>query len=110
MYLKLLLPKDIEKIEVLQSAAATALYGIRASNGVILLTLKPDLKLLSYNQLLKNFKVKKADRQYIPYIENKPIDNLSEFYASATWIKEIRKQNRNNGMADIPYLNIIINK
>ncbi len=109
-YLKLILPTDIEKIEILQPAAATALYGVRASNGVVLLILKPSIKLLSYHQLLKKFKVKKADRQYIPYIGNQPIDNTSDFYASETWIKEIRKQNRNNGMSIIPYLNIIVNR
>ena len=33
-------PEDIEKISVLKGAAATALYGSRASNGVILITTK----------------------------------------------------------------------
>lgn len=33
-------PEDIEKIEVLKDAAATALYGARAANGVILVTTK----------------------------------------------------------------------
>ncbi|WP_217447775.1 SusC/RagA family TonB-linked outer membrane protein [Maribellus comscasis] len=33
-------PKDIESIEVLKDAAATAIYGSRASNGVVLVTTK----------------------------------------------------------------------
>ncbi|UOQ96078.1 TonB-dependent receptor plug domain-containing protein [Hymenobacter sp. 5317J-9] len=33
-------PNNIDKIEVLRGAAATALYGSRASNGVILVTMK----------------------------------------------------------------------
>lgn len=33
-------PDDIAKIDVLKSATATALYGSRATNGVILITLK----------------------------------------------------------------------
>ena len=100
---------DIENLQILKDASATAIYGARAANGVIVITLKPKVKLLSYAQLLKKFKVKKGDRHYVAYIDNESI-NTHEFYASATWIKEIRKQNRNNGMADIPYLNIIINK
>lgn len=33
-------PEDIESMEVLKDAGATALYGARASNGVILITTK----------------------------------------------------------------------
>ena len=33
-------PNDIESIEVLKDAASTAIYGSRASNGVILITTK----------------------------------------------------------------------
>lgn len=33
-------PQDIEKIDVLKDAAATALYGVRAANGVIVVTTK----------------------------------------------------------------------
>lgn len=100
---------DIENLQILKDASATTIYGARAANGVIVITLKPKVKLLSYAQLLKKFKVKKGDRHYVAYIDNEAI-NTHEFYAAASWIKEIRKQNRNNGVADIPYLNIIINK
>ena len=33
-------PDDIESVSVLKGSAATALYGSRASNGVILITTK----------------------------------------------------------------------
>lgn len=101
--------KDIENLEVLKGASAAALYGSRAANGVILITLNSRVKLLSYAQLLKKFKVKRSDRQYVAYINNEAI-NTHEFYAAAHWIKQISLRNRNNGMADIPYLNIVLNK
>lgn len=102
-------PNDIENLQILKGAGATAIYGARAASGAILITLKPKLKLLSYAQLLKRFKVKKSDRQYVAYINNEPI-TTNEFYAAEHWIKEIVLRNRNNGMADIPYLNIVLNK
>lgn len=37
-------PNDVESISVLKGAAASALYGLRASNGVILITTKKGLK------------------------------------------------------------------
>src|ERR1019366_72040 len=33
-------PNDVESIEVLKSAAATAIYGSRATNGVVVITTK----------------------------------------------------------------------
>lgn len=38
--LKLINPNDIDKIEVLKDIAATAIYGSRGANGVMLMTLK----------------------------------------------------------------------
>ena len=35
-------PQDIERIDVLKDASATALYGTRAANGVIVVTPKKD--------------------------------------------------------------------
>ncbi len=109
-FLKLLLPEDIKDINILNGVNASALYGSRAANGAIVISLKPSVKLLSFDKLLKKFRVKKSDRQYVAYIDNRPIQNTSEFYASPTWIKEIKLQKRNNGMAIIPYLNLVKNK
>ena len=38
--LNLIDPNDIESIEILKDAAATAMYGSRAANGVVLITTK----------------------------------------------------------------------
>jgi TonB-dependent starch-binding outer membrane protein SusC len=48
-------PDDIQSIEVLKDAASTAIYGARASNGVILITTKKareGITLFSYNSYL----------------------------------------------------------
>lgn len=37
-------PEDIDKITILKGAAATALYGSRAANGVVLITTKKELR------------------------------------------------------------------
>jgi iron complex outermembrane receptor protein len=44
--LNFLNPQDIESMDVLKDASATAIYGARASNGVILITKRKSRKLL----------------------------------------------------------------
>lgn len=49
-------PQDIERVDVLKDAAATALYGMRAANGVILVTTKkgePGPPRISYNTQMR---------------------------------------------------------
>lgn len=49
-------PQDIERVDVLKDAAATALYGTRAANGVIVVTTKkgePGPPRITYNSQLK---------------------------------------------------------
>lgn len=49
-------PQDIERVDVLKDAAATALYGTRAANGVIVVTTKkgePGPSRITYNSQLK---------------------------------------------------------
>ena len=41
---ELLNPNDVESIEVLKDASATAIYGARGANGVVLVTTKRGLK------------------------------------------------------------------
>jgi iron complex outermembrane receptor protein len=43
-YLNTINPNDIESMSVLKDASATALYGSRASNGVIIITTKKGVK------------------------------------------------------------------
>lgn len=67
-------PQDIESMSVLKDAASAALYGNRASNGVILITTKKgkqgklnislDMKLGSYNRGIKEYETLNA-RQYM---------------------------------------------
>ena len=46
-------PNDIQSMEILKDAAATAIYGARGSNGVILITTKQgELEQLKLRQLL----------------------------------------------------------
>ena len=44
MSLSLIAPEDIESIDVLRDASATAIYGSKAANGVILITTKKGSK------------------------------------------------------------------
>ncbi|MFQ6927250.1 MAG: TonB-dependent receptor plug domain-containing protein [Parabacteroides merdae] len=37
-------PSDIESMEVLKDASATAIYGARGANGVILITTKQEIR------------------------------------------------------------------
>lgn len=108
--LNLISAKDIENIEVLKDAASAAIYGIRGANGVIIVTLKKNVKLLPYEKLLEKFRVRKEYRQYMSYLDNQPINNTAEFYASPSRIKDIRLQWRSNGISQIPYLNIVTNE
>ena len=68
-------PNDIESIEILKDAAAAAIYGSRASNGVVIITTKrgqtgkPKINFniyAGYNQAAKQLKMMNADQ----WIEN----------------------------------------
>ncbi len=71
-------PEDIESMEVLKDAGATALYGARASNGVILITTKRGKA--GFREI--NFKAKVGlNYAYTPY----------EFLNGGEYIKALRK-------------------
>lgn len=55
-------PNDIESIEVLKDAAAAAIYGSRATNGVVIITTKSGKQGVSRLDVTANFGV-----QYLPY-------------------------------------------
>ncbi len=63
MSLNLIAPEDIESIDVLRDASATAIYGSKAANGVIVITTK---------------KGSKADRTSVSYSGYVGIDNISK--------------------------------
>jgi TonB-dependent starch-binding outer membrane protein SusC len=80
-------PNDIESIEILKDASATAIYGARAANGVVLITTKKGKegkKSVSYEsyvgmqQLYKTIKVMDL-KQYASYIGDVNIGEVEEF-------------------------------
>ncbi|MFT3680217.1 MAG: TonB-dependent receptor [Ferruginibacter sp.] len=52
-------PNDIESIEILKDASATAIYGTRAANGVVLITTKKGNEGVARVQYSNNFSVQK---------------------------------------------------
>ncbi len=103
--LSLVNPSDIETFTVLKDASATAIYGSRASNGVILITTKKGksgqkLKVnydgnVSFGSVVKHYDVLSADelrayatafgqsRQANAYLMNDNIDWFSHIYRTA---------------------------
>jgi len=75
-------PDDIETMNVLKGAAATALYGSRASNGVIIVTLKKGSK--SKGGLGFNFSsgvnVGVVDKKTLPEYQNQYGGGYGDFY------------------------------
>lgn len=93
--LSLVNPNDIESFTVLKDASATAIYGSRGSNGVIIITTKKGRKnqapKLSYNGTLSVSTVaKKLDvmnaGEYVDFIKNKYGED-SPAYAGLGWRK-----------------------
>ena len=78
-------PNDIESIEILKDGAATAIYGSRAANGVVLITTKKGKKeqkvQINYNN---NFSWSMASR-------------LPDGVSSDKWIRAMNQANVNNG-------------
>lgn len=81
--LKQIDPKQIEKIDVLKDASATAIYGSRAQNGVVIITTKSltkkqqsDLQKLNDQMLKSGIKIEPAimnandHEEYNPLVEN----------------------------------------
>ena len=74
-------PSDIESIEVLKDASATAIYGARAANGVVLITTKRGEAGTSNLSFETYYGVQQLARKV-------PVMNLreySEYYADAGW-------------------------
>jgi TonB-linked SusC/RagA family outer membrane protein len=96
-FLASLNPSTVESIAVLKDASATAIYGSRASNGVIIITTKKGSKTLAvdYNvlygagKLVKTVDVFSAD-EFRAVIADKRPDDVSKLGAANTdWQKEI---------------------
>jgi TonB-dependent SusC/RagA subfamily outer membrane receptor len=62
--------QNIESINVIKGERATELYGYRAKNGVLIFTTKPNTQFLNFKNIVKEFKISKAD-QFLPIVLNK---------------------------------------
>jgi len=80
-------PNDIESMSVLKGAAATALYGSRAANGVILITTKKGSKSEKGGalgvSLSSNVTIGVIDRSTFPEYQDKYGAGYGPYYASA---------------------------
>jgi TonB-dependent starch-binding outer membrane protein SusC len=96
-FLASLNPSTVESIAVLKDASATAIYGSRASNGVIIITTKKGTKTLAvdYNvlygagKLVKTVDVFSADDYRALIAEKRPGDVGKLGNANTNWQKEI---------------------
>jgi TonB-linked SusC/RagA family outer membrane protein len=77
-------PDDIETINVLKGAAATALYGSRASNGVIMITTKKGKMQKGIGVTVStSFTAGTADKETLPRYQNKYGAGYGPYYDSA---------------------------
>lgn len=58
-------PADIESVEVLKDASATAIYGSRGANGVVLITTKRGVKGKENISFSANFGISKVVKRWI---------------------------------------------
>jgi len=78
-------PNDIESISVLKGAAASALYGSRAANGVILVTTKKGKTRQGIGvSVSSNFMVGKIDKSTLPQQQFEYGGGYGPFYEDAT--------------------------
>ncbi|TNJ43781.1 carboxypeptidase-like regulatory domain-containing protein [Tamlana fucoidanivorans] len=67
-------PSNIQSINVLKDASATAIYGSKAANGVILITTKSSLNTLSQVQIRKNLN---ETAFFLPHLQTDEQGNIS---------------------------------
>lgn len=77
-------PSDIETIDILKDASATAIYGARGSNGVILIT-------------TKRGKAGKTQVDYNGYVGFQTVLNLLEYMDGAAYAETVRESYRSTG-------------
>lgn len=93
-------PSDIESIEILKDAAATAIYGARAANGVVLITTKSGKKgrdIISFEASFGISNVsKKIDvmmqQDYAKLVNEAYTNDGLKPYYDATALSEIRQR------------------
>ena len=85
-------PSDIESIDVLKDASATAIYGARGSNGVILITTKKGKQgppVVSYNAYYGWQKTPKKVKLMGPYDFVKYVGELNPAIADSVYLKNV---------------------
>ncbi len=90
--LRLLNPNEIETMDVLKDASATAIYGARGSNGVIIITTKRGMvgdPVVEYNgyvtQSTMNRKFYVLDAEQMMYVVTQAWMNVSKYASSPNW-------------------------
>jgi TonB-dependent SusC/RagA subfamily outer membrane receptor len=114
-HIALVNPNDIESIEILKDAAATALYGSRAANGLIIVNMKKAGKekislnlspkyLVAYEQIVaKNTVYSAARKFYVPKYNSLQTDERNDFRETIYWNPII--QTDKSGTASVEFYN-----
>ena len=100
MSLSLIAPEDIESIDVLRDASATAIYGSKAANGVIIVTTKKGSKngqtnvsyssYVAVDNVLKNLDMMTAS-ELSTYAASNNVSLPNNEGASTDWQKEVQR-------------------
>lgn len=99
MSLSLISPDDIESIDVLRDATATAIYGSKAANGVIIVTTKKgkaghtNISYSAYvavDNVMKNYDVMNA-AQLRSYAQSGGIELVNDLGADTRWQDEVQR-------------------
>lgn len=97
--MNLIPPADIESIDVLRDASATAIYGSKAANGVIIVTTKRGSEgparvtyqgYVSWEKIANDHKMMTAS-QLRAYAEENGINLLNDMGADTNWAKEVQR-------------------
>lgn len=97
--LNLISPNDIESIDVLRDASATAIYGSKAANGVIIVTTKRGSEgparvsyqgYVSWEKIANDHKMMTAD-QLRQYAKDNGINITNDKGANTDWAKEVQR-------------------
>lgn len=86
--LNMINPNDIESISVLKDASATAIYGVRASNGVILITTKRGSKGKMNINLSARYGIQNIYKDYDILNTREYVDMHNEAWANNTVLNE----------------------
>ncbi|SFZ93618.1 iron complex outermembrane recepter protein [Flaviramulus basaltis] len=91
-------PSDIKSIDILKDASATAIYGSRGANGVIIITTKGTKKGLSFNyngftgvSYASNHLDMLSANQWRGYVRENNLTDAIDFGGNTNWQKELER-------------------